>query len=203
MTIAFTIGYGHITPSCPGGKVYSFFFAYLTIPTVIYFITLCGKKVMRGILKLEGKSFNLIKRPLLKRMATILLLDLFTFLFFIVIPAGIVKALEKCFSYGESLWYTFQTVTTIGFGDVIAATSGNDYCIDEPDYDVSNQSNAIFWVSKMIFLLIALSFAAAAWLLKYDTLVEQRFAKINDRGQLSEAGQAIAFEDAEMIAPKT
>ena len=55
----------------------------------------------------------------------------------------------------------------------------------------------------MIFLLIALSFAAAAWLLKYDTLVEQRFAKINDRGQLSEAGQAIAFEDAEMIAPKT
>ena len=171
--------------------------------------------------------------------------------------------------FSESLWYTFQTVTTIGFGDFIAATSGNDYCIDEPDYDVSNQSNAIFWVnnkhyksrvqgcrkqpggsrkimlshesrtvvlltvqqcycrvvnrhpcisethrsiseliyafqvSKMIFLLIALSFAAAAWLLKYDTLVEQRFAKINDRGQLSEAGQAIAFEDAEMIAPKT
>ena len=56
----------------------------------------------------------------------------------------------------------------------------------------------------MIFLLIALSFTTAAWLLKYDMLVEQRIAKINNSEQLSEAGQAIAFQDAEMInAPKT
>ena len=56
----------------------------------------------------------------------------------------------------------------------------------------------------MIFLLIALSFATAAWLLKYDMLVEQRIAKINGSEQLSEVGQAIAFQDAETInAPKT
>ena len=76
-------------------------------------------------------------------------------------------------------------------------------CISEIHWSISELICA-FQVSKMIFLLIALSFTTAAWLLKYDMLVEQRIAKINNSEQLSEAGQAIAFQDAEMInAPKT
>ena len=47
----------------------------------------------------------------------------------------------------ESVWYTFATVTTIGFGDVIAGVEYNDHCLDNgSDYDLSHQTNAIFWV---------------------------------------------------------
>ena len=119
--------------------------------------------------KLEDKFLKLSTRPLLKRTANILLLDLFILVFFMLIPAGIVKGLEQCFSYAgrfllhfsiaadrensieisDSIWYTFQTVTTIGFGDIIAGTEGTDYCIDNgSDYDLSHQRNAIFWVNK-------------------------------------------------------
>ena len=118
----------------------------------------------------------------------------------------------------DSLWYTFVTVTTIGFGDFIAGTGFNDYCIDNgSDHDVSHQTNAIFWVnihvqkslkpieasqlfqvSKMIFLLIALSFMTAAWLLKYDMIVENRLTQFSDGKQLIETGGKGSFEDSEM-----
>ena len=45
-----------------------------------------------------------------------------------LIPAGIVQHIEPCMNYGRSLWYLFQTITTIGFGDVIAGQ--NQYCAD-------------------------------------------------------------------------
>ena len=53
-------------------------------------------------------------------------------------------------------------------------------------------------VSKMMFLLIALSFMTAAWLLKYDVIVEHRLTQFGDGKQLIEAGQERSFEDSEM-----
>ena len=44
------------------------------------------------------------------------------------------------------MWYLFQTITTIGFGDVIARSG---YCENE-DYegqDLDNITNAVYWVS--------------------------------------------------------
>ena len=100
-----------------------------------------------------------------KRTTTIVLFDLMILVIFILIPSGIVKGLEPCFGYGgkchalrysifltnsipvaDSVWYTFQTVTTIGFGDIIA---GTDHCM-RSNYDISHQTNAIFWVNKIM-----------------------------------------------------
>ena len=50
----------------------------------------------------------------------------------------------------------------------------------------------------MMFLLIALSFMTAAWLLKYDVIVEHRLTQFGDGKQLIEAGQERSFEDSEM-----
>ena len=44
------------------------------------------------------------------------------------------------------MWYLFQTITTIGFGDVIARSG---YCENE-DYegqDLDKITNAVYWVS--------------------------------------------------------
>ena len=59
--------------------------------------------------KLEGKISKLPTRPFLKRTATILLLDFFILVFFILIPAGIVKGIEQCFTYGGSFLLHIST----------------------------------------------------------------------------------------------
>ena len=65
------------------------------------------------------------------------------------------------------------------------------------------EASQLFQVSKMIFLLIALSFMTAAWLLKYDMIVENQPAQFSDAKQQKEEGQKGSFEDSEMnIAPK-
>ena len=69
-----------------------------------------------------------------------------------MIPAGIVHHIEPCMDFGSSFWYIFATITTIGFGDVIAGIEG--YCIDGTDwsmeYDFYHQHN-FFWVRLWIF----------------------------------------------------
>ena len=64
-----------------------------------------------------------------------------------MIPAGIVHHIEPCMDFGTSFWYLFATITTIGFGDVIAGTEYID-CSDEMEsmeYDFYHQNN-FFWV---------------------------------------------------------
>ena len=56
----------------------------------------------------------------------------------------------------------------------------------------------MFQVSKMMFLLIALSFMTGAWLLKYDMIVENRLTQFSDGKQLIETGGKGSFEDSEM-----
>ena len=59
---------------------------------------------------------------LVRRLITISALDLLILIVFMIIPAGIVHHIEPCMDFGTSFWYLFATITTIGFGDVIAGT---------------------------------------------------------------------------------
>lgn len=180
-TVAFTIGYGHITPMCHLGKAYTFIFAYVTIPLVFYILLILGRKILDLILFLETKIF---KDPLkLTRMATILAVDFFIFIIFLLIPAGIITQIEPCMSYGDVLWYVFATITTIGFGDVIAAAGydhGDECEKDYVEYDFYHQEN-FFWVSKMGFLIVSLSFMVASLILKYETILENFYSPLERR----------------------
>jgi len=170
-SVAFTVGYGHISPACHSGKVYTFIFAYVTLPLVFYILYLLGTKIHRLVLNLE--SIVLKSSSLVRRLITILALDLLILIVFMIIPAGIVHRIEPCMDFGTSFWYLFATITTIGFGDVIAGTENID-CSDEMEsmeYDFYHQNN-LFWASKMGYLVIALSFMIADLILKHETVVE-------------------------------
>ena len=69
------------------------------------------------------------KRLIYRRFITIVILDFLIFVVFLLIPAGIVHQIEPCMSYGESLWYSFQTLSTIGFGDIIAGMNIDKGCV--------------------------------------------------------------------------
>ena len=79
---------------------------------------------------------------LLRRLITILTFDFTIFVVFMLIPAGIVHQIEPCMDYGTSLWYLFATVTTIGFGDVLAF----EYNECDQDMDEFYHQNNFFWV---------------------------------------------------------
>ena len=69
---------------------------------------------------------------------TICGLDIFILVVFLLIPAGIVHQIEPCMSYESSLWYLFATVSTIGFGDVVAGTEDHESC----SYKLPSHSNS-------------------------------------------------------------
>jgi len=170
-TVAFTVGYGHISPMCHAGKIYTFFFAYLTIPVVVYIISLSGRKIADQVSSLGSNFLKGVASPFLRNLLTMLLLDLFIFIFMMVIPASIVDGLEPCISYGDSLWYVFQSVTTIGFGDVIAGLDWNDCDAKDVTQNLHHQNN-FYWFAKACFLLVALSFMASTWLIKYQIVLD-------------------------------
>ena len=82
----------------------------------------------------------------------ILVTDFLIFVIFLLIPAGIVHQMEPCMPFSESLWYVFATITTIGFGDVIAGFDSTFYCqsVEIIQDDFYHQNNA-FWVISIFF----------------------------------------------------
>jgi len=170
-TVAFTIGYGHISPLCSGGRIYTFAFAYFTIPLVVYIFTLSGRKIADLVSTSGSKVLKAIAHPLLRDVLIMLLLDFFIFIAMMIIPAAIVPTLPsdygEPYSYGDHLWYVFASVTTIGFGDVIGGLADSD----STDPNVHHITN-FYWVAKMGFLMVALSFMASSLMIKYQMVVD-------------------------------
>ena len=106
--------------------------------------------VFRNLESLVLKSSSLVRR-----LVTILALDLLILIVFMMIPAGIVHHIEPCMDFGTSFWYLFATITTIGFGDVIAGTKLYEECSDESiqyiEDDFYHQNN-FFWVMSVRLL---------------------------------------------------
>jgi len=83
----------------------------------------------------------------------------------------------------DLILYVFATITTIGFGDVIAAAGydhGDECEKDYVEYDFYHQEN-FFWVSKMGFLIVSLSFVVASLILKYETILENFYNPLERR----------------------
>lgn len=77
-----------------------------------------------------------------------------------LIPAGIFAAIEG-WSYGDAVYYTIITMTTIGFGDFVIGTSDNDY-------------RALYKLLSSVWILLGL--ASVAMLLSNITDLYKRIA---------------------------
>ena len=55
------------------------------------------------------------------------------------------KTSSQIFRFIDSAWYVFQTITTIGFGDVIAGSDYYDWCLEESSKD-DIDFTFLFWV---------------------------------------------------------
>lgn len=111
---SFVSGYGHISPSTLGGRLFCIFYALIGIPLMGVFLTGLGKNVSKPLTNFKNKSKN--KYVKIVKTAVIALLG---FAILIFIPAVVFHRLEEWTMF-EGIYYSVITLTTVGFGDYVA-----------------------------------------------------------------------------------
>lgn len=126
-TIVTTIGFGNVAPKTQGGRIFCILYGLCGIPLCLVWISKLGSffgdraKRLSGIMIRKGVS---VKNVQLTCTALFLLWGLFVHL---VIPPCVFMSVEG-WSYLEGLYYSFITLTTVGFGDYVAGVNPNiDY----------------------------------------------------------------------------
>jgi len=139
-TVITTIGYGNITPQTPGGQIFTIFYAIFGIPFFGIMFAGIGDNFARIFRRVQKKIMakmekNCKKKPSSRRAkwldkkwmpnAIILTFALLVLLvLFSLIPAIVFLYVEE-WTYLQAFYYTFITMTTIGFGDYVVGADPN------------------------------------------------------------------------------
>lgn len=123
-TVITTIGYGNIAPKTSAGRVFCIFYGLFGVPLCLTWISELGK-FFGGRAKhlgqyLTKKGFSLRKAQF---TCTAIFL-LWGVLVHLVLPPFVFMSQEG-WTYVEGLYFSFVTLTTIGFGDLVAGVEPN------------------------------------------------------------------------------
>ncbi|XP_054162687.1 potassium channel subfamily K member 10-like [Oppia nitens] len=125
-TVITTIGYGHFLPSTTAGKMFCLFYALFGIPMTGILLGAIGQLFSRCFMirikqiKERYKNRNGLNAAIVWRyLETAVLFFIPWFIVFLIIPSLIFVVIER-WSFLESFYYSFITLTTIGFGDYVA-----------------------------------------------------------------------------------
>ncbi|KAL5283354.1 KCNK9 family protein [Megaselia abdita] len=174
-TVLTTIGYGHSTPATVGGKLFTMCYAIVGIPLGLVMFQSIGERVNR----LSSYVIQNVKVSLHCKQTAASELDLIcvvTTLSSLTIAGG-AAAFSKFenWSYFDSVYYCFITLTTIGFGDMVALQKDNALN-RKPEY-------VMF---ALIFILFGLAIVAASL-----NLLVLRFVTMNTEDERRDEAQAI------------
>ncbi|XP_013097922.1 two pore potassium channel protein sup-9 isoform X2 [Stomoxys calcitrans] len=174
-TVLTTIGYGHSTPSTIGGKLFTMCYAIVGIPLGLVMFQSIGERVNR----LSSFVIQAVRKSLhCKRTAAseVDLICVVTTLSSLTIAGG-AAAFSKFegWSYFDSVYYCFITLTTIGFGDMVALQKDNALNT-KPEY-------VMF---ALIFILFGLAIVAASL-----NLLVLRFVTMNTEDERRDEAQAM------------
>ncbi|XP_036398150.1 potassium channel subfamily K member 17 [Megalops cyprinoides] len=118
-TVVTTIGYGNMSPSTMAGQIFCVFFALFGIPLNVVVLNRIGKYMLAT----ERAICDFIERKTNHRSCTRVLVHTLSFvtgvLVFFVLPMH-VFTMQEGWSYAQSIYYCFITLSTIGFGDYVA-----------------------------------------------------------------------------------
>ncbi|XP_006202101.1 potassium channel subfamily K member 5 isoform X1 [Vicugna pacos] len=121
-TVITTIGYGNVAPKTPAGRLFCVFYGLFGVPLCLTWISALGK-FFGGRAKRLGQF--LTKRGVSLRKAQITCTAIFILwgvLVHLVIPPFVFMVTEE-WNYIEGLYYSFITISTIGFGDFVAGVN--------------------------------------------------------------------------------
>ncbi|EGD76727.1 hypothetical protein PTSG_08078 [Salpingoeca rosetta] len=121
-TAVTTIGYGWIAPKTVGGRVFCILYSVIGIPLVFYMFAYLGRKMMdiigfRISSLREGSEY---KRKQLQSDSVVLPMFVALFIAALLISVfAIAFTYTETWTYFESFYFVFITMTTIGFGDFV------------------------------------------------------------------------------------
>uniref|UniRef100_A0AAV2LT64 Potassium channel domain-containing protein n=1 Tax=Knipowitschia caucasica TaxID=637954 RepID=A0AAV2LT64_KNICA len=123
-TVITTIGFGNTSPHTEGGRIFCIVYALLGIPLFGFLLAGVGDQLGtvfgKGIARVEKTFVHGDISQTKIRVISTLLFVLFGCLLFVTLPAVIFKHIEG-WSALEALYFVVITLTTIGFGDFVAA----------------------------------------------------------------------------------
>ncbi|XP_076288020.1 TWIK-related acid-sensitive K[+] channel 6 [Lasioglossum baleicum] len=174
-TVLTTIGYGHSTPNTISGKLFTMFYAIVGIPLGLVMFQSIGERlnkfssvVIRNVKKLL--NYKDVQASEINLICVVTTLSCLTI-------AGGAAAFSRYegWSYFDSIYYCFITLTTIGFGDMVALQKDN--ALDnKPEYVMFS----------LIFILFGLAIVAASL-----NLLVLRFVTMNTEDERRDEAEAL------------
>ena len=142
MTSLFS-GYGHVYPNTELGRGLCIVCALLGIPLTLIFLGAVGDKMIHVALRIGRLKWSSRSEGLNKLInAAVIVLTGMVVMF--LLPSVVFHLVED-WSYGRALYYSFITLSTIGFGDDVAGQSVEFFssivssCCCCSHYDVMNE----------------------------------------------------------------
>lgn len=175
-TVITTIGYGHSTPMTFPGKFFTIFYALAGIPLTLVMFQAIGERLntfMAWFLK-HTKSCLKLKNTEVSQ-TNLIMVCLLLCSAAVVCGASIFHKYEA-WSYFNSFYYCFITLTTIGFGDFVALQT-----------DEALQNKPEYVVLSLMFIFFGLTVESAAL-----NLLVLRFLTMNTADEKREEAEAQA-----------
>ncbi|XP_041665792.1 potassium channel subfamily K member 9 [Cheilinus undulatus] len=171
ITVITTIGYGHAAPGTDAGKAFCMFYAVLGIPLTLVMFQSLGERMntfvkylLKRIKKCCGMSITDVS---MENMVTV---GFFSCVGTLCIGAAAFSHYED-WSFFQSYYYCFITLTTIGFGDFVALQKNR-----------ALQKKPLYVAFSFMYILVGLTVIGA-----FLNLVVLRFLTMNSEDERRDA----------------
>eukprot|EP00090_Calanus_glacialis_P004965 TRINITY_DN13777_c0_g1_i1.p1 TRINITY_DN13777_c0_g1~~TRINITY_DN13777_c0_g1_i1.p1 ORF type:complete len:451 (-),score=79.27 TRINITY_DN13777_c0_g1_i1:48-1400(-) len=161
-TVLTTIGYGHSTPKTMWGKLFTMLYASFGIPLGLVMFNSIGERLNR----FSSFIIDRIRRSVNARQEETTEVDLILVVMFLSViiwtTGATVFSYYERWEFFDALYYCFATLTTIGFGDLVALQQDNALQ-SQPEY----VTFALFFI---VFGLAVIAAVLNLMLLKFMTM---------------------------------
>ncbi|KAF7990866.1 hypothetical protein HCN44_000671 [Aphidius gifuensis] len=184
------IGYGHSTPVTPWGKAFCMLYAMVGIPLGLVMFQSIGERLNKvaSVVIRRAKKYMRCRKTEATEMNLMLATGLLSSI--IITTGAAVFSRYEGWSYFDSFYYCFVTLTTIGFGDYVALQ--NDQALStKPGYVALS----------LVFILFGLAVVAAS-----INLLVLRFMTMNaadvrrEDNELQSSSHHVLTLDGEVLA---
>ncbi|XP_071794827.1 potassium channel, subfamily K, member 16-like [Asterias amurensis] len=148
-TVITTIGYGNMAPRTDEGRFFCIVFAFFGIPLTGWFLTVfgqCSERHWKSFTDKFDKTVAFLKFPTVQKFAVYTTIVVLLYLIVILIPSTIIHFVED-WSWGVAHYYTFISLSTIGFGDYVAGNGSK----------LNAVTRVVYKIGLILYLILGLA----------------------------------------------
>lgn len=184
------IGYGHSTPVTKPGKAFCMVYAMVGIPLGLVMFQSIGERLNKfaSVVIRRAKTYLRCQKTEATEMNLMLATGLLSSI--IITTGAAVFSRYEGWSYFDSFYYCFVTLTTIGFGDYVALQN---------DQALSNKPGYV--ILSLVFILFGLAVVAASInLLVLRFMTTESGEARRDDSEMVSASHHVLTLDGEVVA---